>query len=49
MADGTPTAYNKEIMDQETYKLELRLRPYRELILFNITNIRGSKIILGFL
>ena len=36
-------------MDQETFKLELRLRPHQELILFNITNIRGSDIILKFL
>ena len=25
IADGTPTVYNKGIMDQETYKLELEL------------------------
>ena len=49
MADGTPTAHNRGIMDQETFKLELRLRPHRELISFNITNIRDSDVILGFL
>ena len=49
MADGTPTTHNRDIVDQEICKLELRLRPYRELILFNITNIRSSNIILGFL
>ena len=36
-------------MDQETYKLELRLQPYREIILFDVTDIRGSNIILEFL
>ena len=35
-------------MDQETFKLELRLQLYQELILFNITNIRDSDVILGF-
>ena len=36
-------------MNQEIYKLELKLRSHRELILFNITNIRDSDIILEFL
>ena len=49
IANGTPTVYNREIIDQETYKLELRLRLYQELILFNIIDIRGSNIILEFL
>ena len=35
-------------MNQETYKLELRLQPYKELILFNITNIKDSNVILEF-
>ena len=43
------TVYNRELVNQESYKLELRLRPHRELILFNITNIRYSNIILEFL
>ena len=41
--------YNREIMNQETYKPKLRLRPHRELILFNITDINSSNIILEFL
>ena len=41
--------YNKELVDQETYKLKLRLRLYWELILFNIINIKSSDIILEFL
>ena len=44
-----PTVYNKGLVDQETYKLKLNLRPHWELILFNITNIRSSNIILEFL
>ena len=36
-------------MDQETYKLELWLRLYRELILFDITDIGVSDMILKFL
>ena len=48
ITDKMPTAYNGEIIDQETFKLELRLRPHWELILFNITNIRDSNVILGF-
>ena len=35
-------------MDQKTFKLELRLRPHQKLILFNITNIRDSDVILEF-
>ena len=35
-------------MDQKTFKLELKLRPYQELILFDVINIRDSNIILGF-
>ena len=35
-------------MNQETFKLELKLRPHQELILFNVTNIRDSDMILGF-
>ena len=35
-------------MDQEIFKLELRLQLYGKLISFNITNIRNSNIILEF-
>ena len=35
-------------MDQKTFKLELRLRLYQELILFNITDIKDSNIFLEF-
>ena len=48
MVNKTPTAHNRGIVDQETFKLKLRLRLYRELILFNITNIRDSNVILEF-
>ena len=49
IVDGTPTAYNKDIIDQETFKLELKLWLYWELILFNVTDIRDSDVILEFL
>ena len=49
IANRTPTAYNEELVDQETYKLKLKLRLYRELILFNFINFRSSDIMLEFL
>ena len=49
MADRTPIAYNGGIINQETFKIELKLWLYWELILFNITNIKDSNIILEFL
>ena len=49
MANRTPTAYNREIIDQETFKLKLKLWLHKELILYNITDNGGSDVILEFL